>query len=552
MDLEAEAHKKKRELLVLGLVDAYGDEMAVPKELEVDKDAPAAVALRFRVPIKVGAFFFPVGFDGSAPLLVCRFRSSRLFIFEARSLIPSRQASFHLLRSAEVPVAFAPLVVIWLNFFRSREVGEFVSGALAGAMTKAVLAPLETIRTRMVVGVGSKHIAGSFLQIIEENGWQGLWAGNTVNMLRIIPTQAIELGTFECVKRTMTSVQENWKENGSPKIQIGHINLDLSFLCISPVAVGGAAAGIMSTLICHPLEVLKDRLTVNRETYPSITLALSKIYKNDGIGGLYAGLSPTLIGMLPYSTCYYFMYDTMKKSYCQTKQKKSLNRAEMLIIGALAGLTASTISFPLEVARKRLMVGSLRGKCPPHMAAALSEVVREEGLMGLYRDNSSFVANKHKRSENKDKADKFGHQLDGYLSNSILFSLPPEFCVESFPYNSHFHTILHLLGFCASKQGMNSNLSNFRIIECSSCFALLLKLHLVEYHNNLGWTITGRAMRLQAAALNRSIRLYSITGGEGGREVRRCRDRRCRRKFLSEPSSFSRCPMMGYRDFYLI
>lgn len=92
MDLEAEAHKKKRELLVLGLADAYGDEMAVPKELEVDKDAPApaAVALRLRVAMKVGAFFFPVGFHGSAPLLVCRFRSSRLFIFEARSLIPNR------------------------------------------------------------------------------------------------------------------------------------------------------------------------------------------------------------------------------------------------------------------------------------------------------------------------------------------------------------------------------------------------------------------------------------------------------------------------------
>lgn len=29
---------------------------------------------------------------------------------------------------------------------RSREAGEFLSGALAGAMTKAVLAPLETIR----------------------------------------------------------------------------------------------------------------------------------------------------------------------------------------------------------------------------------------------------------------------------------------------------------------------------------------------------------------------------------------------------------------------
>lgn len=40
-----------------------------------------------------------------------------------------------------------------LNFFclpqdllKTREVGEFLSGAFAGAMTKAILAPLETIR----------------------------------------------------------------------------------------------------------------------------------------------------------------------------------------------------------------------------------------------------------------------------------------------------------------------------------------------------------------------------------------------------------------------
>lgn len=149
---------------------------------------------------------------------------------------------------------------------------------------------------------------------------------------------------------------------------------------------------------------------MNRDLYPSISLAFRKIYKDDGIGGFYAGISPTLIGMLPYSTCYYFMYETIKKSYCQAKNKKSLNRAELLIVGALSGwnlmlmqpvfpvtgvysapvffiigLTASTISFPLEVARKRLMVGALQGKCPAHMAGALAEVIREDGLLGLYR-----------------------------------------------------------------------------------------------------------------------------------------------------------------------
>ncbi|PON79545.1 Mitochondrial carrier protein [Trema orientale] len=252
-------------------------------------------------------------------------------------------------------------------------------------MTKAVLAPLETIRTRMVVGVGSKNISGSFLEVIEQQGWTGLWAGNAINMIRIIPTQAIELGTFECVKRAMTSAQEKWKQTDGPRLQIGSVSLKLSVSWISPVAVAGAAAGVVSTLACHPLEVLKDRLTVSPEVYPCLSVAISKIHKDGGIGAFYAGISPTLMGMLPYSTCYYFMYETMKKSYCKSKNKESLNRPELLVIGALAGLTASTISFPLEVARKRLMVGALQGKCPPHMAAALSEVVKERGILGLYR-----------------------------------------------------------------------------------------------------------------------------------------------------------------------
>lgn len=109
----------------------------------------------------------------------------------------------------------------------------------------------------MIVGVGSKNIAGSFLEVMEQQGWQGLWAGNTINMLRIIPTQAIELGTFECVKRAMTSAQEQWKQTEGPKVRLGSLNLRLNLSWISPVAVAGAAAGIASTLVCHPLEVLK-------------------------------------------------------------------------------------------------------------------------------------------------------------------------------------------------------------------------------------------------------------------------------------------------------
>lgn len=108
----------------------------------------------------------------------------------------------------------------------------------------------------MVVGVGSRKISGSFLEVIEKQGWQGLWAGNAINMIRIVPTQAIELGTFECVKRVMTSAKEKWSKE-DPSVQIGHVKLSFPLSWLSPVALGGAAAGFVSTLVCHPLEVLK-------------------------------------------------------------------------------------------------------------------------------------------------------------------------------------------------------------------------------------------------------------------------------------------------------
>lgn len=304
-------------------------------------------------------------------------------VYEAVML--PKEVELHKAQNLNLNFQFPDIGKAFQVFLGTREVGEFLSGALAGAMTKAVLAPLETIRTRMVVGVGSRSIAGSFVQVIEQQGWQGLWAGNTINMLRIVPTQAIELGTFEWVKRAMTSTQEKWIRDGNPKLQFGDFTLSFPLSWLSPVGVAGAAAGIAGTLVCHPLEVVKDRLTVRPDDYPNLIVALGKIYKDGGVGALYSGLAPTLVGMLPYSTCYYFMYDKLKTSYCVAKKKKKLSRAEMLLLGAISGLTSSTISFPLEVARKRLMVGALQGKCPPNMVAALAEVVREEGVMGLYR-----------------------------------------------------------------------------------------------------------------------------------------------------------------------
>ena len=69
-----------------------------------------------------------------------------------------------------------------------------VSGAIAGAVSRTFVAPLETIRTHLMVGCsGANSMARVFRWILQNEGWTGLFRGNTVNVLRVAPSKAIEV-----------------------------------------------------------------------------------------------------------------------------------------------------------------------------------------------------------------------------------------------------------------------------------------------------------------------------------------------------------------------
>merc|ERR1711915_982914 len=100
--------------------------------------------------------------------------------FQAPDLIMrSMEAKLHKLPSKENFQA-PDLRKAFQTLFKGRSFREFTSGALSGAMAKTAVGPLETIRTR--------NIVGSFKEVMKEQGWKGLWAGNGINLLRIVPT----------------------------------------------------------------------------------------------------------------------------------------------------------------------------------------------------------------------------------------------------------------------------------------------------------------------------------------------------------------------------
>ncbi|KAM4125349.1 hypothetical protein ACB094_01G302900 [Castanea mollissima] len=244
-----------------------------------------------------------------------------------------------------------------------------ISGAVAGAVSRTVVAPLETIRTHLMIGSLGHSTTEVFQNIMESEGWKGLFRGNFVNVIRVAPSKAIELFTFETVRKHLTP-----EPGMQPQIPI-------------PASlIAGAVAGVSSTLATYPLELLKTRLTVQRGVYKNLLDALIKIVQEEGPAELYRGLTPSVIGVIPYAATNYYAYDTLRKAYKKAFKKEEIGSIMTLLIGSAAGAISSTATFPLEVARKHMQAaGAINGRQYQSMLHALVSIFENEGLPGLYR-----------------------------------------------------------------------------------------------------------------------------------------------------------------------
>ncbi|KAL1562289.1 Adenine nucleotide transporter bt1, chloroplastic/mitochondrial [Salvia divinorum] len=244
-----------------------------------------------------------------------------------------------------------------------------VSGGIAGAVSRTVVAPLETIRTHLMVGSNGHSTTEVFNNIMKTDGWKGLFRGNFVNVIRVAPSKAIELFVYDTVNKNLSS-----KPSEEPKLPI------------PPSLVAGASAGVTSTLVTYPLELLKTRLTIQRGVYDGLLDAFVKILQEGGPGELYRGLAPSLIGVIPYAATNYCAYDTLRKAYRKIFKQEKIGNIETLLIGSAAGTISSTATFPLEVARKQMQVGAVSGRhVYKNVLHALACILERDGIQGLYK-----------------------------------------------------------------------------------------------------------------------------------------------------------------------
>ncbi|KAJ6835743.1 putative thylakoid ADP,ATP carrier protein, chloroplastic [Iris pallida] len=83
----------------------------------------------------------------------------------------------------------------------------------------------------------------------------------------------------------------------------------------------GACAGMTSTFVTYPLDVLRLRLAVEPGCRTMSQVALSML-REEGLASFYSGLGPSLIGIAPYIAVNFCIFDLVKKSLPEKYQKR--------------------------------------------------------------------------------------------------------------------------------------------------------------------------------------------------------------------------------------
>jgi solute carrier family 25 (mitochondrial phosphate transporter), member 23/24/25/41 len=235
---------------------------------------------------------------------------------------------------------------------------DFIIGGLSGVISRTVTAPLELAKIQQQ----NKFMPNTTLRdVIQKEGYKGLWKGNYSNCIRIFPQMAINYAFYEYCN--------NFLKN--------HINNKELINLLS-----GGLSGMIAMTAVYPLENARSRLSLqtNKDHYKGMNDVLRKTPTKQ----LYNGLKMSLIGFTPYNALNFMFYNYFK-GMLNIKNENIL--LQKLICGGFSGMVSVTITYPSDLIRRRLQLQGFDKKVPIYNGIndCILKIYKLEGFRGFYR-----------------------------------------------------------------------------------------------------------------------------------------------------------------------
>jgi len=276
-------------------------------------------------------------------------------------------------------------------------------------------APFDVVKIRFQLQVGSiataadrqrlayQTVAGSLRKVAREEGIIGLWRGNLAATYLWIGYGAVQFPVYEALKTELA---------GMP--------------ALAPVAafVAGGGAGLAATVATYPFDVIRTQFAAQglpraHETMASFVKATLRV---QGWKGLFAGLTPTALQIIPRMGLSFALYEKMDAAAAAAATATTIAAAgsneagasgsEWLgeevrrwclsaVYGGVSGGIARVAVHPLDTLKRRLQAQVLvvlsddapttstttpeKGSKTKSPWDCLQHLVRHEGVTALYK-----------------------------------------------------------------------------------------------------------------------------------------------------------------------
>lgn len=187
---------------------------------------------------------------------------------------------------------------------------------MAGMVAQFFVYPLDTLKFRLqcetVPGgpTGRALVLQTARKMFADSGGglRTAYRGVTMGLIGMFPYSAIDMGTFELLKTTFTRYKARYYGLHEEDVVPGNV----------VTGVIGATSGAFGATVVYPLNVLRTRLqtqgtAMHPATYTGIWDVASRTLANEGVRGLYKGLTPNLLKVAPALSITWVVYENSKR-----------------------------------------------------------------------------------------------------------------------------------------------------------------------------------------------------------------------------------------------
>ena len=106
------------------------------------------------------------------------------------------------------------------------------------------------------------------------------------------------------------------------------------------------------------------------------------MYQLEGYKGFFKGNGATMAKIIPFSALEFYFYEVYKSNLYQEDHK--LGAMDKLVCGALTGMTASLVVYPLDLVKTYLTINT-DNAVQLGMIEQAKVIVKTQGFLGLYK-----------------------------------------------------------------------------------------------------------------------------------------------------------------------